>query len=115
MRDVTVVLKYEIPAIRNSDFFNRKSHMHIQISLLSEFKSYFSNFVLSCLCTIFEVYGSNPINTGASFKCNVDSAYDNGDKTATSLYFQLWFLRKLFRPKNNIADFLTPWLYPPRL
>ena len=39
MRDVTVVLKYEIPAIRNWHF-NRKSHMHIKISLLSEFKSH---------------------------------------------------------------------------
>ena len=35
MRDATVVLKYEISAIRN-----RKSHMHIKVSLLSEFKSH---------------------------------------------------------------------------
>ena len=37
MRDMTVVLKYEIPAIRNSDFLKRKSHMNIKVSLLSEF------------------------------------------------------------------------------
>ena len=39
MRDVTVVLKYEIPAIRNRDFLTG-NHMHIKISLLSEFKSH---------------------------------------------------------------------------
>jgi hypothetical protein len=37
MRNMTVVLKYEIPAIRNSDFLTGNQ---ICISLLSEFKSH---------------------------------------------------------------------------
>jgi hypothetical protein len=87
------VFKYAIPAIRNSDFLTGNHtcilHMHIKVSLLSEFKSHIN---LSPNDNFSKLY---KYNTNMSYYnlCGIGSQHSNISRGKGGTYKNHWYAR----------------------